>query len=206
MWWSVLVVEDDTLTRSLLVSVLKTHGITIAAESANVADALRDLGSQRIDAALLDLDLGPGPSGLDLAVELRHRDPEVGLVLLTSYDDPRLKDATTTIPRGMIHLTKKDGTDSTAVLSALHSAIIAPLASTSMPTGITLTETQIEVLAGIARGDSTAQIAEARGVSAKAVEQVVTRLCDILEIPRDASANQRVHLARRYHEMTGQLP
>ena len=84
MWWSVLVVEDDTLTRSLLVSVLKTHGITIAAESANVADALRDLGSQRIDAALLDLDLGPGPSGLDLAVELRHRDPEVGLVLLTS--------------------------------------------------------------------------------------------------------------------------
>lgn len=206
MRWSVLVVEDDTLTRSLLVSVLRGHGVDVAVEAPTVTDALRSLGSHRPDAALLDLDLGPGPSGLDLAVELRSRDPQIGLVLLTSYDDVRLKDPSASMPRGVIHLSKKNGTDGTAVLAALQSAIAAPLSGLSDRSTVDLTTTQIEVLAGVARGESTAQIAQNRSVSTKAVEQVIARLCEILEVPRDAGTNQRVHLARRYHELTGRMP
>lgn len=206
MRWQVLVVEDDDLTRSLIVSLLRSHGIDVVADAASAAEALKALGAQRVDAALLDLDLGPGPSGLDLAHELRHRFPEIGLVLLTSYTDPRLKDPEVTIPRGLVYLTKQDGTDAAAVIAALRQAIAAPTASQPKPPHTALTQTQIEVLAGLASGRTTAQIAADRAVTVKAVEQVIARLCEILEVPRDSRSNSRVQLVRKYQELTGQLP
>ncbi len=206
MRWRVVVVEDDSLTRSLIGSLLRSHGIDVVIEAASAAEALSDLGTQSIDAALLDLDLGSGPNGLDLAHELRHRMPEIGLVLLTSYTDPRLKDPAVTIPRGLVYLTKQDGTDVAAVINALRQAIVTPTTSQPKPPRNALTETQIEVLAGLASGKTTAQIAADRAVTTKAVEQVITRLCEILEVNRDARSNPRVQLVRKYQELTGQLP
>lgn len=206
MRWRVVVVEDDSLTRSLIGSLLRSHGIDVVIEAASTAEALSALGTQRIDAALLDLDLGPGPNGLDLAHELRHRMPEIGLVLLTSYTDPRLKDPAVTIPRGLVYLTKQDGTDVAAVINALRQAIVTPTTSQPKPPRNALTETQIEVLAGLASGKTTAQIAADRAVTTKAVEQVITRLYEILEVNRDARSNPRVQLVRKYQELTGQLP
>lgn len=206
MRWTVVVVEDDSLTRSLIVALLRSHGIDVAVEASSAAEALSGMGTQSVDAALLDLDLGPGPSGLDLAHELRHRMPEIGLVLLTSYTDPRLKDPAVTIPRGLVYLTKQDGTDAAAVVNALRQAIVTPTTSQPKPPRIALTETQIEVLAGLAAGRTTAQIAADRSVTTKAVEQIITRLCEILEVPRDARSNPRVQLVRKYQELTGHLP
>ena len=206
MHWRVLVVEDDSLTRSLIASLLRSHGIEVVADVETAAQALRSLGSPSIDAALLDLDLGPGPSGLDLALELRERLPNIGLVLLTSYTDPRLKDPSATIPRGLVYLNKRDGTDATAVLAALRQAIMSPTSSQPRTPRTALTATQIEVLAGLAAGRTTAQIATDRGVTTKAVEQVITRLCDVLDVPRDARSNPRVHLVRTYQQLAGQLP
>lgn len=204
---SVIVVEDDDLTRSLLVALLRGHGVDVVADTGSVATALRLTEEHRIDAALLDLDLGPGPSGLDLARELRERDPLIGLVLLTTYRDPRLKDpAAGSLPRGLVYLSKREGTDASAVLGALRAAMAAPLASPTPPQRTELTETQIEVLAGVAAGRTTAQIARDRGVSAKAVEQVISRLTEIFDIPRDDATNQRVRLAAAYHQLTGQSP
>jgi len=206
MRWQVLVVEDDDLTRSLIVSLLRSHGTDVVTDAASAAEALKALGTQRVDAALLDLDLGPGPSGLDLAHELRHRFPEIGLVLLTSYTDPRLKDPAVTIPRGLVYLTKQDGTDAAAIIAALRTAIATPTTSQPRPPLTALTHTQIEVLAGLASGRTTAQIAADRAVTVKAVEQVIARLCEILEVPRDSRLNSRVQLVRKYQELAGQLP
>ena len=206
MRWQVLVVEDDDLTRSLIVSLLRSHGTDVVADTASAAEALKALGAHRVDAALLDLDLGPGPSGLDLAHELRHRLPEIGLVLLTSYADTRFKDPAVAIPRGLVYLAKQDGTDATAVIAALRQAIAAPTTSQPKPPRTALTQTQIEVLTGLASGRTTAQIAADRAVTIKAVEQVITRLCEILEVPRDGRSNPRVQLVRKYQELAGQLP
>lgn len=206
MQFSVLVVEDDNLTRSLLVSLLRANRIDVVAEAASAAQVWELTADRILDAALLDLDLGPGPNGLDVARALRERNPHIGLVILTSYDDPRVKDPSGLIPRGLVYLTKRDGTDASAVLSALRQAMSSPSASTVIPRTTTLTPTQIDVLTKVASGETTAQIAAERGVTSKAVEQVISRLCEILDVPRDPNANPRVHLTRRYHELTGRLP
>ena len=204
--WSILVVEDDHLTRSLIVNLLRTQGIHVPVDVATVAEALQASTHHDFDAALLDLDLGPGPNGLDLARRLREIDPMIGLVLLTSYRDPRLKDPEADLPRGMVFVDKRDGADAASVISALHTAIGSPHSLSVAPTQVELTTTQIEVLTGVASGLTTAQIAVRRQVSAKAVEQVIARLCEIVEISRVPGMNQRVQLANKFHEFTGRLP
>ncbi|MEI6373645.1 MAG: hypothetical protein WCP26_07655, partial [Actinomycetes bacterium] len=57
-----------------------------------------------------------------------------------------------------------------------------------------------------ADGMSTQAIAEERQVSVKAVEQTISRLSEVLDVPRDSSTNQRVQLARAYLELAGKIP
>ncbi len=63
-------VDDEPLVRSLLTEVVKTLGYEVrAAESA--ADARKTCQSFDADVAIIDVDLGAGPNGFDLAANLR---------------------------------------------------------------------------------------------------------------------------------------
>jgi CheY-like chemotaxis protein len=63
----VLIVDDEPLVRSLLTEVIKSLGYEAkAAESA--AEARKICQSFDADVAIIDVDLGPGPNGFDLAV------------------------------------------------------------------------------------------------------------------------------------------
>ena len=156
--------------------------------------------------ALIDLDLGRGPSGVDVAIALRERDPSIALVLLTSYEDPRLIDtALPTLPRGIRYLRKRDVNNVNEVVSAIHDAANSPLAIQRLE-ALALTEPQLEILRGVAEGLSTAEIARRRGVTDKAVEGIITRLCEHFDLPRAASHNQRVRLTTIYYQLTGQPP
>ena len=79
----VLLVEDDSFTRSTLAAALERHGIVIAHALGSAREALALAALP--DVAVLDLDLGPGPTGIDLAVALRERAPAIGLVLLVAF-------------------------------------------------------------------------------------------------------------------------
>lgn len=200
---AILLVEDDALMRSTLTAALQGHGLRVTAVgSAREALAV----DEYTEVALLDLDLGPGPTGVDLAVALRERSPDIGLVLLTTYDDPRLIAADLpALPRGTRYLRKRDVEDVTEIVRVLGSAASAPHAFTH-PAGLPLTPIQIDVLRGVAEGLSTAEIARRRGVSDKAVENTITRLCEHFGLERDAEHNQRVRLAAEYYSLTGQVP
>lgn len=198
----VLLVEDDAFTRSTLSAALQRHGI---ASVTAVGSAREALAIDRLPpVALLDLDLGPGPNGIDLAVALRERDPAIGIVLLTTYDDPRLLAGDLpTAPRGTRYLRKREVGDVTEVVTALNSARHQPLVAA--PTGaLTLSDAQLEVLRGIAEGLSTSEIARRRDVSEKAVENLITRLCEHFGLERLPTHNQRVRLAAEYYSLTGQ--
>ena len=69
----------------------------------------------------------------------------------------------------------------------------------------TLTDVQLEVLRGIADGMSTQAIADQRQVSSKAVEQTISRLYEVFDVPRDGAHNQRVRLARAFLELVGKV-
>lgn len=206
----IIVVDNDAFIRATLTSALEGRGLAVVGSYPDARSALADRAHMTIEVAVLDLDLGVGPNGLDVAHALRTRHPRIGLVMLTHYRDPRL--LTTDIPRwpaGMRYLAKSDVDDVTLLVAAILSAREAPLRA---PRGsgvpdedlAVLTTTQIEVLRAVAQGYSTAEIARMRSVSPKAVEKVITRICEQLDLPRAATHNQRVQLVRAFVRMTGQ--
>ncbi|MFY9220159.1 MAG: response regulator [Candidatus Nanopelagicales bacterium] len=177
----VLLVEDDDFTRSTLAAALQSHGIKVVAAVGTAREALAMKHLPEV--AVIDLDLGLGPNGIDVAVALREHDPLIALVLLTSYEDPRLIDtALPTLPRGIRYLRKRDVNNVNEVVSAIHDAANSPLAIQRLE-ALALTEPQLEILRGVAEGLSTAEIARRRGVTDKAVEGIITRLCEHFDLP-----------------------
>ena len=81
----VLYAEDDAMVRSHTENLMKRIGLDVV--TAQGADEALDLVSRAgpFDVALTDLVM-PGRSGLDLARALRHRDPELPIVITTGHD------------------------------------------------------------------------------------------------------------------------
>ena len=201
----VLIVEDDSLTRSTMAAALTASGLTIAGEASTATAALRIYAEVGADVALIDLDLGSGPTGIDLAVELRNRNPSVGLIILTSFDDPRLLNASLPeIPPGTIYLRKKQVSSITDVQEAIKNAQRMPgsLANTSEIRSHDLTDSNFSLLRDIARGLTNSQIAEARSISVSAVEKSIRRLANSLGIS-ESTGNQRALLIQSYLRMSG---
>lgn len=203
----VVIVDNDAFTRATLTAALagKNFEVVAAVGKASECLALADLNTVHV--ALLDLDLGSGPTGLDLAKALRERLPKIGIVLLTTYDDPRLVASDLPpLPKGGIHLRKRDVHDMKNVVQAVLAAATKPVAARSKPaTGApTFTQAQSEVLRDVVQGLSNAQIAAKRGTSSSAVEKIVARLAERLGIaPNDG--NLRVLLTQEYLKLTGKL-
>lgn len=204
----VLVVDNDPFILSSLVNALENHKIVVAGRAGTAREALEIQRRESVDVALLDLDLGIGPNGLDLAHALRAHSPKIGLVLLSTYRDPRLMAPGMPVaPRGMGYLSKADVSDVTQITAQIQSVASSPLRLRpgTSPRADGLTASQLEVLKLVAQGLSTQAIAAERGVGSKAVEQSIARISEILGVTRDGSSNQRVRLARAYLELTGKI-
>lgn len=205
---NLLLVDDHQFTRVTLGNALAARGLTVHAV-ASARDALAWLDSGITpEVALLDLDLGTGPTGLDLAQELRRRLPAIGIVLLTSYRDPRMAGRDLPpLPVGGVYLCKDEIEDLESVIGIVAMVRHLPLARRPEH-GIAaqanaLTDMQVDVLAALASGATTAQIAKDRGVSEGAIEKTIARICERLDIPRDQSVNQRVQLVHAFNQMRG---
>ena len=201
----VLIVEDDTLTRTTMAAALTAAGITVAGEASTAAMALRVFDEVGAEVALIDLDLGSGPTGIDLASELRKRDSRIGLVILTSFDDPRLLDSGLThLPAGTTYLRKKQISSVSDVHKAITDAYHAPVTGTKSVEvrSHDLTDAQFSLLRDIAKGLTNAQIADARDISVSAVEKSISRLAKALGIS-ESTGNQRALLIQSYLRMSG---
>ena len=205
----VLVVDDHPFALSTLTAALAGRGIDVRGAS-TAREGLALAVETRPGVALLDLDLGPGPTGIDLAHALRKELPALGICILTSYRDPRLAGAgMPALPIGSLYLCKADVSDIGTIVEAINVLEHAPLTRrpplqlSSGPT-VALTDTQMEVLLLVGEGVTTAEIARRRGVSEGAVEQTIARICERLEIPKDPSRNQRVQLVQALHRLRGQ--
>ena len=72
----VLVVEDDSLLRSLISEVLSGSGFSVSS-AANAVEARNLISTFDPDVALLDIELGAGPSGLDLGDFIKSQAPHI---------------------------------------------------------------------------------------------------------------------------------
>ncbi|MDA3005534.1 MAG: response regulator transcription factor [Actinomycetota bacterium] len=204
----VLVVEDDGFTRTTLCAALRGLGIDVVANTGSAAQALDLAARHTPDAALLDLDLGPGPGGIEVAIGLRGTLPQVGLVILTGYSDPRLTGRNVdALPGGTMFMTKGELTSADVLARAIRTSMrlaADPKASAvsvhPRPRGATarLTDTQVEVARMVADGLSNAEIAARRDVSPATVERIIQRIARELGIETTSTTNRRVMIAREF--------
>lgn len=207
----VIVVEDDALLRTSLAGSLPLHGIDVVGTTDSAAGALELARRTEPQAALLDLDLGIGPNGVDIARALRSQFPDLGIVILTGYEDPRLAGASSAdLPDDVEYVVKQRLPD-----AALLGRILVRSAARREPSpkvlpppleprsSHELSQVQLEVLRLVAQGMSNSEIARVREVSEKAVEHTISRLCRVLDIDSSAGSNARVQLTRVYYAMSG---
>jgi CheY-like chemotaxis protein len=80
---NVLVVEDEAILAMDLEGIIEDAGHHVVGWAINAAEAREMIGSRDIDVAFVDIHLGDGPSGVDLAEELR-RSSAAPVVFLTA--------------------------------------------------------------------------------------------------------------------------
>jgi DNA-binding NarL/FixJ family response regulator len=207
----VLLVEDHDFTRTTVAASLRTEQCKVVASVPSARDALRALDDHQIDCAVIDLNLGLGPNGLDLAHRLREHDPEIGIVLLTTFKDPRLlRGENQPLPTGAVYLVKDDVRTTSQMREAIDAALDnaqlkGKTHAANKPSRLPLTNTQMEILRMVAEGLTNAEIAQRRGVSARSVQTAMTRILTNANIETDPSVNVRVQLVKYYQSFTGSI-
>lgn len=206
---SVLLVEDDVFSRSTLAAALQGANFEVKAEVANAKDSLAAVKKFAIDVAVIDLDLGPGANGIDIAYALREVNPHLGIIILTSYSDPRVANPDSLpLPRSAKFITKSTLTNIKTLIKAIIELKQNPSAKKSgiESERVNLTENQLLVLQAVAEGLTTKEIAKRLEVTDKAIEGTITRIHTVLGLPKNHSLNPRVQLARAYFELAGKKP
>lgn len=200
-----LIVEDEVLARSALASALEYAGFEVVGSTSSASSAIEISKKSMPEIALLDIDLGPGPTGIDVAIALRKIQPRLGIVFLTSYLDPRFSNAVNlALPRGSRYVAKQDLGGISKVAAVLLQAKFQPDAT--VPTGSKssdLSDHQIAVLKLLAQGKSNSEIAKQLSITEKAAEHLITRIAKTLGLSRDSSQNLRVQLMRAFAKYAG---
>ncbi len=214
----VLVVVDDGFELSTLVPALRLHEMDIIGEARSESMALNLLHRLQPDVVLLDMHIA-GISAIKIAVNLRKSNPIVGLVILESCSDVRLHgDRHVDIPMGTKVILKQSATDLLIVCAAISEARDSAVAGQDVSwingsvamkektvQGLLahLTDAQVQTLRLVADGFTNAQIGRVRYTSEKAVEQIISRTAQVLEIYPDRNRNMRVQLVNEYYKWLG---
>lgn len=200
----VLVADDDSLTRTLVAATLRSAGLEPVGPCASVTAAMTLAQKFRPVAAVIDLDFGRGPTGIDLAHGLRALNTRIGIVLLTSYDSPILAGIERVPPPGVRYVLKRSVSDTEVLTIAVHSAIAEPLVSPDRASaGTGLTDSQLDTLRMVAAGLTNAEIARRQSVAEASVTMAVNRIIKRLDIKAGPDQNQRVLLALAYRNLVG---
>lgn len=203
----VLVIDDHRLTAHALSDSLSSRGFDVVGVVHGVAEASEVMSELAPDVMLADLDMGPGPSGLDLAVRMRISRPRMGAVILTGYEDPKLfGQSLPEVPRHVVYLVKQR-------ISNLSDVEEAVLLAYDYATGVKrpdvgavkfpLSASQASLLRLLAQGLTNSAIAEQLSLTEDSVAKSVNRLARRLGVESSTGTNVRVGLTQRYFDMVG---
>ena len=206
---SVVVVEDDAFMCSLIAEYLEKAGFLVSTAS-SAADARRQIRAVDPDALVIDIDLGPGPSGLDVAATVNSHGNEVGIVFLTNFSDPRFAgEELSRIHPNAAYLNKHMIKDSSTLVAALNAVLLGLEVDayrddkrSDRPMAL-LSASQIQALRLLAAGKTNQQIAETRERSVEATESLISRTLAALGLDANSEMNARVSAAREFLTQIG---
>ena len=195
---SVLVVEDDTPTRWRIVDALSRDAEFRVTDAANLAEARRFLGKADPDVLLTDLQL-PDGNGMELIREIRQRNQTTEIMVISILGDEQ--SVISAILLGANGYLLKDAfptdiADTVRDLMRGHSPISASIArfivrrtqgrpGQAAPSDLNtarLTPREIDILWGIAKGFSYADIADHLGISRQTVPGYIKTIYRKLEV------------------------
>ena len=173
-----VVVEDEPMVAALTASALEAGGFDVRVAH-NALEARRVVGAFDPDIAILDVWLGAGPSGVDLAHILSRQHPGLSLLVLTKVTDLRaLGMSPADLPESCVHIPKSMIISTVQLLEIVDDILLdrglrhrqrtpsGPLAA--------LSRSQLDVLCKAAQGYSTPEIARQRNCTTSAVEKLLS--------------------------------
>jgi DNA-binding NarL/FixJ family response regulator len=205
----VLVVEDEPLLRGLISSRLHNDGFSVSS-AGSAAEARRVAKDFDPDFAVLDIELGDGPNGIDLAQILGYEFPSISIVFLTHLPEPRILGLDNrSIPKNAAYLVKERIADP-GVLSEAIEAVARRRVNPNFRDDKSknhafsgVSASQLEVLRMIAQGKSNHEIARERETTVRAVENLINRALEAANIDSSSSGNARVLAAREFIRIAG---
>jgi FixJ family two-component response regulator len=178
---TVFIVDDDIAMRDSLALLLGLKGFRTQI-FANAEDLLKAHDSTWFGCILADVRM-PGISGLELQAELRKREGDVPVIVMTAYGD--VATARAALKGGAVDFLEKP-IDDAVLIDVLQSAIdahgfsrqkTAPAKGTAQ-----LTIREQEVLDLVSAGLNVRQIAKQLGISPRTVEVYKSRMTQKLRI------------------------
>ena len=83
----VMIVDDHALVREGITALLNFYeDVEVVGEASDGLDAIEKLGKLKPDVILMDIAM-PGLGGLEATVEIKKKNPDVKVVVLSQYDD-----------------------------------------------------------------------------------------------------------------------
>jgi DNA-binding NarL/FixJ family response regulator len=203
----VVIAEDLALLREGIASLLKDEGHEVVAAVGDGDGLLEAAAEHEPDLAIVDVRMPPTQTdeGIRAAVELRRRQPEVAILILSQYVEERY--ATDLLgggSAGVGYLLKDRVADVSEFMSAarrvaaggtaIDPEVVSQLLSRRRRTDVLdeLTPREREVLALMAEGHTNASIAERLVVTGGAVEKHVRNVFMKLGLPQTDQQHRRV--------------
>lgn len=197
--YAIFIVEDEPLIAEDIAGCLEDYGFAVSGIANDGETALSMLQTERIDAVLLDINLGDGMDGIEVASHLMDRG-DIPFVFLTSHSDKgTLERAKKTHPAGYL-LKPFDGP---ALMTSLEIALFNHLnrkkeqglldfSSLNHHLPTPLSEREFELLELIQRGQTNRQIAEQLFISINTVKTHLQNLFDKLDVGNRTQALFRI--------------
>ena len=197
----ILIADDHLIIRKGLRLILETEDdFELVGEASDGNEALSLCKKLKPDVVLMDLRM-PNMDGLTAIEKLRAEQPEVAVVILTTFNEDELM--LRGLQSGARGYLLKD-TDRNTLFDTIRAAargetLLKPeimsrvLSQTSKPKAesnesIHLTERELEVLASVARGERSKEIANQLGISERTVKAHLANIYDKLGVDSRAAA------------------
>ncbi len=184
----ILIADDHDVVRDGLRLILESEGdFEVVGEAANGAEAVQLCGELQPQVVLMDLRM-PGMDGLTAIKHIRQQQPDMNIVILTTYNEDALmieglrsgarsyllKDTKRQVLFDTLRAASKgESLLSPGVIATVVSQSSGATAVASKVTAagqIALTDREQEVLIGVARGERSKEIAARLGITERTVK------------------------------------
>ena len=192
----VVVVDDQELMRSAVRTILRASGIDVVGEAGNAIDGVHAVRSLNPDVVLMDVRM-PGKDGLQATAELVASNPDVRVLVLTTFDQDEYIDgalragaagfllknaAPEELVRAVNAVAAGEGVLDPAIVGRVMKRFTSSSSQETSAEIESLTERERQVLALLCKGCTNVEIAEQLDVGEATAKTHVSRVISKLGV------------------------